>query len=236
MATIDRVYQTVQNMINKEQRGYLTPEEFNSFANLAQNEIFELYFHDYNFFENARKAGRTNTEYADLPMHFRERINMFSTTASVTTISADTSAHVVPDNLYRLISVEYNGAYVEEEEFDQLRYSERTRLGRSSTTRPVYTRLGNNIRVYPSITDGITINYIRRPMVPQWTYTLVAGSGNPLFNESSSTFQDFEIHPADEHELTKMILGYTGVSIKESDVAQFAQNEEAGDQQYQFRV
>ena len=234
MATIDRVYQTVQDAINKEQRGYLTPEEFNNFAHLAQNEIFELYFHDYNFFENARKAGRTNTEYADLPKHFRERINMFSTTGNVMTPN-DAGVYEVPDNLYRLTSVEYNGAYAEEEEFDQLRYSERTRLGRSSTARPVYTRLGNNIRMYPTtISDAITLNYIRKPNVPHWSYTMT--NGEPFFNDNLSDFQDFEIHAGDEHELTNMILGYAGVTIREPDITTVAQNEATADINKQFRV
>ena len=43
---IDSVYQTVQALANKEQRGYITPQEFNLLANQAQLEIFEQYFYD----------------------------------------------------------------------------------------------------------------------------------------------------------------------------------------------
>jgi hypothetical protein len=32
MINIDSVYQTVQALANKEQRGYITPQEFNLFA------------------------------------------------------------------------------------------------------------------------------------------------------------------------------------------------------------
>ena len=45
---IDTVYQTVQALANKEQRGYITPQEFNLFANQAQLDIFEQYFYDLN--------------------------------------------------------------------------------------------------------------------------------------------------------------------------------------------
>ena len=38
---IDTVYQKVLVFANKEQRGYITPQEFNLFADQAQNEIFE---------------------------------------------------------------------------------------------------------------------------------------------------------------------------------------------------
>ena len=43
---INTVYTRVQSIANKEQRGYLTPIEYNRFANQAQLEIFEQYFFD----------------------------------------------------------------------------------------------------------------------------------------------------------------------------------------------
>ena len=45
---IDTVYQKVLAFANKEQRGYVTPQEFNLFAEQAQLEIFEQYFYDIN--------------------------------------------------------------------------------------------------------------------------------------------------------------------------------------------
>ena len=44
MVNIDNVYNTVLVITNKDNRGYITPEEFNRLANQAQNEIFESYF------------------------------------------------------------------------------------------------------------------------------------------------------------------------------------------------
>ena len=43
--SIDTVYQRVLALANKEQRGYVTPQEFNLLANQAQMTIFESYFH-----------------------------------------------------------------------------------------------------------------------------------------------------------------------------------------------
>ena len=50
MVLIDTVYQRVLAIANKEQRGYITPQEFNLFANQAQMNIFEQYFYDLNQF------------------------------------------------------------------------------------------------------------------------------------------------------------------------------------------
>ena len=38
---INTVYQRVQSIANKEQRGYITPLEFSRFANQSQLDIFE---------------------------------------------------------------------------------------------------------------------------------------------------------------------------------------------------
>ena len=42
---IDTVYQKVLAIANKEQRGYITPQEFNLLADKAQLEIIDSYFH-----------------------------------------------------------------------------------------------------------------------------------------------------------------------------------------------
>ena len=45
--SVNTVYQTVLSILNKEQRGYLTPDEFNKIATQVQLEIFESYFEDH---------------------------------------------------------------------------------------------------------------------------------------------------------------------------------------------
>ena len=62
MVNIDNVYQKVLAIANKEQRGYITPQEFNLFADQAQMSIFEQYFYDLSQF--LRVPGN-DTDYAD---------------------------------------------------------------------------------------------------------------------------------------------------------------------------
>jgi len=56
--SINDVYQKVQVIANKEQRGYVTPVEFNSLANQVQNDIFEQYFYDLNQADRKDKLNR----------------------------------------------------------------------------------------------------------------------------------------------------------------------------------
>ena len=220
MVNVNTVYQTVQHISNIEQRGYLPPLTFNSLAGLAQTEIFEQYFHDYNFYENAAKAGKTNSEFANLPEQFRERINLLTTTEDV--IPSASRIQILPSNLYRLVELSFNGLPIEEEEHDKNRYAQLSPLAISTATRPTYVRLGDNtIEVSPTgiSNEYLQCTYIRTLNVPKWGYVEV--DGEPFYAPSRST--QFDIHPADEAELIIKILFYTGVSIKDTDVQQAAQ-------------
>ena len=70
--SVDTVYQRVLAILNKEQRGYVTPEEFNLFANQAQLDIFEQYFYDINQF--GRMQGN-DTEYSDMLDNLNAKIS-----------------------------------------------------------------------------------------------------------------------------------------------------------------
>ena len=45
---VDKVYRVVLAIINKEQRGYLTPDQFNRLGLQAQLDLLEKSFYDYN--------------------------------------------------------------------------------------------------------------------------------------------------------------------------------------------
>ena len=74
MVNVDTVYQRVLTLANKEQRGYITPQEFNLLANHAQMEIFEQYFHDIKLLG---KTPGNDAEYSDPLNALYEKISIF---------------------------------------------------------------------------------------------------------------------------------------------------------------
>ena len=74
--SIDRVYQKVLVLANKEQRGYITPQEFNLLADHAQMEIFEQYFYD---LDQLQRLPGTTEIYVDKIKNLREKTNLFQT-------------------------------------------------------------------------------------------------------------------------------------------------------------
>ena len=71
MVLTDSVYKTVLNILNKENRGYVTPAEFNTLAKQAQNEIFEGYFSSRNY------AITNSSDYSDIRKNIEEKIALF---------------------------------------------------------------------------------------------------------------------------------------------------------------
>ena len=78
---VNTVYQTVLLILNKEQRGYLTPLEFNKTGTQAQLEIFETYFDSLN---QQIRVPQTDTDYADRVVNLDEKISIFKTTGNCT--------------------------------------------------------------------------------------------------------------------------------------------------------
>ena len=83
--SIDRVYQKVLAFANKEQGGYITPQEFNLFANQAQMDIFEQYFYDLNQF---RRLPGNDTVYADMVNILEEKISVHEEVIGAAAVSA----------------------------------------------------------------------------------------------------------------------------------------------------
>ena len=71
---VDTVYRTVLLIVNKEQRGYLTPDEFNKTATQVQLEIFNEYFEDLN---QQIRLPENDSEYANRNKNLQEKIAIF---------------------------------------------------------------------------------------------------------------------------------------------------------------
>jgi hypothetical protein len=87
---INSVRNTVLSVVNKNNYGYISPSDFNLFAQQAQLEIFEEYFSDYNTLVNKENSRVSGTGYADIKKGVEEMIDIFSVTNFLNHNSANT--------------------------------------------------------------------------------------------------------------------------------------------------
>lgn len=88
---------------------------------------------------------------------------------------------------------------------------------------PAYTNIGSSITLYPTTIQGygaVKVDSFRYPKAPKWTYVILTG-GEPVFDQSQLDYQDFEMAVGDEYRLVAKICQYCGISIRETEVAQF---------------
>jgi len=218
MVKVDTVYQRVLALANKEQRGYVTPLEFNLLANQAQLDIFEQYFYDINQFAVTNDIG---AEYSDAVDTLEEKISIFERDENVP------SSGALPLDLYRLGTVVFDLKEVEQIGKKKLLYILSSPLTVPTDIRPIYTRFGNSITVFGDggnpIQSGIKCTYVKRPDEVEWGYNVVVDKA--LYNASKS--KDFELHSAEETKLVIKILELAGIVINKPGLVSIAAQKEA---------
>ena len=255
MVNVDKVYQKILVLANKEQRGYITPQEFNLLADHAQMDIFEQYFYD---LDRMQRIPGSEQEYADLVTNLEEKISMFEKNDQIVSASGAKGEILLSsavEDFYRLGSVsasyeaytpdiygdnvspiegQENFCDVEYIKLSELRKYEKSPLAKPTKSRPIYTQYSTvaspfTIRLYPALSDADTcsISYIRRPKSPNWTYLISTGeSKNALYNPSAMEHQHFELHSSEESNLVIKILQLAGISIKDLQLAGVMSQEE----------
>ena len=92
---VDKVYKTVLLLINKEQRGYLTPDEFNKIATQVQLEIFESYFETLN---QQMRVPQNESEYGDRYKTVQEKLEIFRVLGSAAYVVSTPNYFTTPSS------------------------------------------------------------------------------------------------------------------------------------------
>jgi len=239
MVNINEVYNIVLTITNKDNRGYITPEEFNNLADQAQNEIFESYFNKQLMYESNIAI---DTDFSDPELLTSEKINIFYNSAALTLANQVWS---LPDDLYKIGVVSVNSVDADLASHKDLKYINLSPLTAPVADQPVYTINGSAIKIYPSsITTGVLLEYLKKPNKPKWGYLMPTASQiaagvankpiydptvfNPATDDYGATSKslNFELHSSEKNELVYKILTLAGVIIKQADVAGFGQQKE----------
>ena len=140
--SVNTVYKTVLSILNKEQRGYMTPDEFNKIVNHVQLEIFEKYFEDLN---QMVRQPQNDADYADRLDYLEEKIAIHNTTKNDT---GDPGTSFAPDGLHILGTISYNGS-----EAQRVSKKEFYNINKSPLTKPTEVDANTGVFIESSSFD-----------------------------------------------------------------------------------
>ena len=188
---VDTVYKTVLLILNSEQRGYMTPDEFNRIGSQVQRQIFEAYFEDLN---QQLRVPQSDMEYSDRVAITDEKIAEFKTendqTVAEKTIGG-TNPFTTPSELYRLGSITYEPNTATYKEMQRVGRAEIYNIRKAPLTAPtknypIYLYEDNKALVYPDTIVNplhVKMQYVKKPTDVRWGY--YSGSLGQLIHDTT---------------------------------------------------
>ena len=248
---INDVYQTVLYIINKEQRGYITPAEFNSLATQVQDEIFQSYFPDGNQLNRLNQNNTQNdTEFFNIFKNidyklypFENEVSFFYDTTNLVWQYSDPNNTGSKGQIYLIGNIvsTYNSdvATAKPNSVSNSFQSSITQLvSKSDYNKIIRSKLTAPTRQYPlSHTanylntialkifpqpDALSVNCIFKPSAPSWGFQ-PGNLGQYLYSPSSSI--DFQLDVSEQNNLVINILKYCGIIINDPTIIQAAAQE-----------
>jgi hypothetical protein len=246
---VDTVYKTVLLILNKEQRGYMTPPEFNRIGTQVQLDIFEQYFEDLN---QQLRVPQADVDYADRQMAIDEKISIFKTSGNAVYVGSNPSSKfwVLPTSdiygtaivynqltpltgnqayFYKLGTVTYQPAVGLPTELQRLQRNEFYNIQKSNLTAstlefPTYLYENNKLFIRPTTVDtsAISVDFLRKPKDVQWAFTSGVGQSYLFDDTVNGNSVNFELSSTEQTSVILKILLYAGIVIRDPQIIQAA--------------
>jgi hypothetical protein len=253
--SVDTVYQRILTLANKEQRGYITPQEFNLLANQAQMSIFESYFYSKNQRDRTEDVRSNEVDETDIGELLNNKLRVFSSVLDVA--NGTTIPQVIPSgatgaglDVFQTGEVYFGGSVCRKISINEMMSFKRSTRHSSGDYyySPVYTDsissvtdinvygtgatyLSNGIPTQAFATTGVSIEVFRVPSAVSWAYVVVGNNKKALYNATASV--DFELHKSEGETLVYKILELAGIVMNKSGLAQTAVQMGSAEQQFQ---
>lgn len=212
-------------LANSDVRGNVKPADFDKALYNVMTEKLEEYPFELTKYLNRQNRGLVGNGSENLPDIVRAKMDHFLTSQLLV---VEAEKFKLPDELRYLDAIVYNGQgeidlCKNASEFNHLRRFKHTQ---PSTDFPIGFRIGNAIEVLPAtITDKVTAYYLRKPLIPKWTYVVIDGA--EVFNPDADDFQDIDMHASEEDDIVSRLLVKFGLNLKETDLQAAGNTEEA---------
>jgi hypothetical protein len=234
MASVNRVYSTLKDLANKDQRGFITPAVFNNFSGIAQMNIFNNLFDSTVLAKRLRNSALDAKQDKGKMKQVEEDLAVFSKSA---TISLTVGVGAKPSDLARVISIDTTSSPSKAIPvvYDEVNWENvlRSTLSAPTASFPA-ALLTNQIEVAPTSIASVKLRYYKQPeglnpstgartaSQPRFGYTVVAGK--EVYSAANSV--DFELPEHYFADIVVEIAKMIGVNLRDADVYNYATSEQ----------
>jgi len=212
MINVDFVHSLTYNLAAKQLRAFPSPDDWNSYSALAENDLFNFYNDERAKMLLKVKAGQTLFMPSTLTTFMQYQ-------ASFTPASGYFSA---PSGyVYDQALTTSSGVVITKTDSERLSSYLNSTFDAPTVANPIYVELSNNsFQIYPKNgVSPVNLDYLRYPILAVWGYTLV--NNRPVYSAANST--NYEWASTELLRLTARILGYMGISIRDNEIEKAAQ-------------
>ena len=229
-ASVQTVYNTLQDLANKDQQGFVTPTEFNRFAQIAQLNIFNGLFDELKDAKRLSRAGFNPTRDKSRTKRIEEDLSIFSTKATLAKANGvfDMTADDNAKAMARIISISTAGSILldqstkkpieicyDEEKIERILLSN---LSAPTEDFPV-ALVSDDIHVFPTSINKIEVRYYKYPAGRN-------ADGTRSDSQPSITSPiDFELPEHYTSDLVYEIGKMVGLNLRDSDIVTYTGQE-----------
>lgn len=226
---IDSIYKTSQAILNKDQLGYLKPMHFNLFLRNAMRKEYNSYLVDLR--TNVRRSnwhldGKNLSNYSQ---HIKQLVEYFSFELDIN----KTTDFQLPDDLEFVEDVFYETTRVEKVDYSDFKDLHASLYAKPSLCTPKCTKVGEKLKVSPLEIESISLHYLRKPKVPNWTFEEF--NGKPMFDPTASDFQDVDMPETSFDSLVTLVTEQASKMLRDLQITQLENVDQNQDSQEQNR-
>ena len=247
MASIQQVYNTLRDLTNKEQKGFITPKVFNSLAAVAQMNVYNEFFTE---LVDAKRLSRQGFELGRDKSLKKQKLEDLSYFLKKTAIDSSGNVFEKPHDLSKIISINIYDAIESGVvtsgtvrnsceilyDIEKANYILGSNLSTPTRDFPV-ALVTKNIEVFPASVNRIELTYYKNPTSYKWgtkeispqqpNYSVNINVASGIEVPDAMSMRDFMLPDHCIPELVSELAKLLGVRLRDPNVLAFASREEA---------
>lgn len=229
-ASVQAVYDALNDLANKDQQGFITDVEFNRFAQIAQLNIYNSLFDELKDAKRLSRAGFNPVRDKSRIKRIQEDLSYFSKRATVT---KDGDIFNKPTDLSRIISISTAGSILldqstkkpvevcyDEEKIERILLNN---LSAPTEDFPV-ALVSDDIHVFPTSIKKVEVRYYKIPEGRTSNGERTSIPQQPAY-DADSTNVDFELPEHYTSDLVYEIAKMIGLNLRDQQITNYTNQE-----------